>query len=190
MPPKRKCDDRGGNASKKEKIGQTYREVYTERYPCIKPTSKPDFVRCEVCLCDFNISHGGFNDVQRHCEGSRHKSRGSSQTASVPKISNFFSTDSGLSVMRAETLFTSFLVEHSLPLATADHAGKLFRKMFPDSKIAKDYSCGRTKTGFVVKTLADDAVTQASKHMKGGPFILGTDGSQEGGDKLFPIVIR
>ena len=40
--------------------------------------------------------------------------------------------------MKAELQFTNFLIEHNLPLATADHAGPLFRATFPDSKIAKN----------------------------------------------------
>ena len=38
-------------------------------------------------------------------------------------------------VVKAKLLFSGFLVEHELPLTTADHAAKLFRNMFPDSKI-------------------------------------------------------
>ena len=30
-------------------------------------------------------------------------------------------------------------------MATADNASHLFKSMFPDSQIAKKYSCGRTK---------------------------------------------
>ena len=40
-------------------------------------------------------------------------------------------------VMKAELLFTGFICEHNLPISTADHAGKLLKAMFPDSKIAK-----------------------------------------------------
>ena len=48
--------------------------------------------------------------------------------------------------MKAELLFTGFICEHNLPISTADQAGKLLNAMFPDSKIVKKYSCGRTKT--------------------------------------------
>ena len=42
-------------------------------------------------------------------------------------------------VIAAEVKFTAFLLEHNLPIATADHAGLLFRSMFPDSKVASYY---------------------------------------------------
>ena len=43
-------------------------------------------------------------------------------------------------------LFSGFLVEHNLPLRTANHAAKLFRNMFSDSKIVNKYLRDRTKT--------------------------------------------
>lgn len=45
--------------------------------------------------------------------------------------------------IKSEVLFTSFLVEHNIPLSAADHAGALFKQMFPDSDIASKCSCAR-----------------------------------------------
>ena len=42
-------------------------------------------------------------------------------------------------VVEAKLLFSGFLAEHELPLTTADHGAKLFRNMFPDSKIMNKY---------------------------------------------------
>ena len=36
-------------------------------------------------------------------------------------------------------LFSGFLVEQNLPLRAADHIAKLFRNVFPDSKIVSKY---------------------------------------------------
>ena len=47
-------------------------------------------------------------------------------------------------VTSAELLFSNFIIEHNLPIAIADHAGDLFRSMFPDSDIAKNYKSART----------------------------------------------
>ena len=63
--------------------------------------------------------------------------------------------------MKAELRFSSFLVEHNSSLSTADHAAKLHRYMFPDSKIVNKYRCGRTKTthmlnGAVAKQITSD----------------------------------
>ena len=49
-------------------------------------------------------------------------------------------------LLKAELLFSGFLVKHNLPLSTVDHATKLFRNMFPDSKKLNKYQGGRIKT--------------------------------------------
>ena len=38
------------------------------------------------------------------------------------------------------------LAQHNIPLAIMDHLSPLFRDIFPDSKIAKQFSAARTKT--------------------------------------------
>ena len=38
----------------------------------------------------------------------------------------------------------NLIVEHNLPVAVADHFGSLFKDVFPDSEIAKNYACGST----------------------------------------------
>ena len=81
--------------------------------------------------------------MARHVSSKGHLDKGS-----VTKMSTFLDqpTSFDLSVIRAETLFTHFLVECNVGLSAADHAGKLFRQMFPHDPVAKKYSCGRTKT--------------------------------------------
>ena len=49
-------------------------------------------------------------------------------------------------VRRAEVKVTSFIVEHNIPLVVADHLGPFFIDIFHDSMIAKNYTCGKTKT--------------------------------------------
>jgi len=40
---------------------------------------------------------------------------------------------------RTEVLMTNFTVEHSLPTPVADKCGPVFKSMFPESEIAKNY---------------------------------------------------
>ena len=54
------------------------------------------------------------------------------------------------SVIQAEALWSTFVVEHNLAFNASDHATKLFPKMFPDSEIAKKFACGRTKTTVIL----------------------------------------
>ena len=100
-------------------------------------------------------------------------------------------TSSDLTVIRAETLFTSFVVEHNLPLSITDHAGPLFKKMFPDSDISKKYGCARTKTSNIVNVLASDVENMITEGMRSQPFSLATDGSTDFDDiKMYPILVK
>ena len=154
------------------------------------------YARCTVCDMDFVISHGGASHVASHVKSMRHKQKGLALEQSS-KMTNYStskpasptSKSDPLSVIRAETLFALFLVEHNLPLSASDHAGLLFRAMFPDSRIAKDYGCARSKTTDIVRVCGSEVGSQLAMDMRSGPFVLGTDGSQEGGEKYFPIVV-
>ncbi len=110
---------------------------------------------------------------------------------STPRINSFFLKSQDFRPIQAETFFTTFIVEHNLPLAAADHAGPLFRKMFPDSEIAKQYGCARTKTANVIKILASTDDERITEVMKRSPYSLATDGSTDMEDiKMYPIVVR
>ena len=80
-------------------------------------------------------------------ETKRHKERASSLSNQSTITSSMIVAQNSLSeqVTSAEFYFTAFIAEHNLPFATADHFTKLCKVMFPDSKIAQSYSCGRTK---------------------------------------------
>ena len=63
--------------------------------------------------------------------------------------------------------------------------------MFPDSEIAKQYGCARTKTACIVKALASNDEACITDAMKQSPFSLATDGSTDMEDvKMYPIVVK
>ena len=95
-------------------------------------------------------------------------------------------------VIKAEVITTNFLVQHNLPIATADHLGPLFKEIFPDSKIAASYSCGRTKTSCILnEALAPQCHKYIIEHCQTHPYSVGTDGSNDTGvAKMNPVSIR
>ena len=105
---------------------------------------------CFVCSSDFLVKHGGKNYVNRHIQSDKHNTVAKARS-NTPGIAGYF-TKSGADndVIKAEMLFTGFLVEHNLNIASSDHAGPLFKRMFPDSKIASKYGCARTKTTAII----------------------------------------
>ena len=192
MASKRQTDT-SASQPKKQRREQSFRQAYSEKYPCIVPSILgKSSARCTLCEIDFSISHGGMDDVNRHVKCSNHLNRGAALKSSG-RLTSFFPSSKekeNNDVIRAETLFAHFLVEHNISIAASDHAGPLFRAMFPDSNIAKDYSCARTKTTCIIQECSASAREEVASKMRNGPFIIGTDGSQEGSEKLFPIVVR
>lgn len=159
------------NKSNKKQYFQTFKESYSVDFPCILKSRKGEkFAFCTVCGCDINIAHGGKNDLSNHVKCGKHISYVKSKEDSK-KINTFFAKSGNVDsdVIRAECLFTSFLVEHNVPLSAADHAGALFKKMFPTSEVAKKYSCGRTKTTCIVNKMAKNASSEVVKCLQNGP---------------------
>lgn len=51
--------------------------------------------------------------------------------------------------------------------------------MFPDSKIAKDFHSGRSKTTAVIKEMAAQQKSTLRERMRATPFTVSTDGSND-----------
>ena len=91
---------------------------------------------CNVCKLDINIGHDGVTDISKHVGTAKHSSKAALQT-NIRKVPEFFTGNKDLSVIRAEVLFTEFIVQNNLAIACPDHAAPLFRELFPYSAIAK-----------------------------------------------------
>ncbi|XP_063216897.1 uncharacterized protein LOC134527858 isoform X1 [Bacillus rossius redtenbacheri] len=174
----------------KKHYWQCFRKDYSEEFSFILKSDKGQkYAFCSVCRCDISISHGGRSDILLHVKSNKHAGNVQNSENSQ-KISTFFTNSSSEdSVTRAECLFTYFLIEHNVPLSAADHAGPLFRKMFPKSEEAQKYACGRTKTTAIVEEMAKDSRDDVVKHLQTGPFSLSTDGTNDTDSKLYPIVV-
>lgn len=161
----------------KRKHQQTFKEEYQLLWPVLKRSNvSNNHAHCMVCNMDFNIAHGGRDDCRRHVECVRHVEK-AKISSSHQSLKTLFTKPNDLNVIKAEALFTSFLVEHNCPLSAADHAGPLFKKMFPDSQIASKYGCGRTKTTAIVRSFSDSVVDEIVRNLKVSKFTIATDGS-------------
>nr|XP_015928697.2 uncharacterized protein LOC107455586 [Parasteatoda tepidariorum] len=175
-------------SSKKIKYSSSFQKAYTEEFPCIISSRKGNtFAMCVVCQTDFNVAHGGRSDVVKHVSTLKHKDK--VKIVDQNKKLNLFSQSKDQRVINAECLFSAFLVEHNLPLSASDHAGSLFRKMFPDSEIAKKYSSGRTKTTAIVKEMGMKYKSALLDLIRTAPFCMSTDGSNNTDSKLYPVVV-
>ena len=122
------------------------------------------FALCTVCRSDFSVARGGENDINRHRDTPKHMGYVDSAQRQR-KLTDFgassVTANLDQKVVKADLLFFGFLVEHNHPLSTVDHGARLFRNMFPDSKIVNKYRCGRTKkthilTGAIAKQIISD----------------------------------
>ena len=110
------------------------------------------YAYCKVCNKDLSCSEGGLKDIKRHGSTESHlrlaKSDVGQQT--LTKAWNKELTVS-MQAARAEAILCNMLVEHNLPFLLMDHLPGLLSHAFPDSKIAKEVKCARTKSTAVVK---------------------------------------
>ena len=175
-----------------KKVSKQYNQVFIDSYaeiPYITKSPKgPNYVHCTACNGDIKISHGGKSDITEHIETKKHRDF-VENLKKIPKIGTFFNTsDSGNEVTTAECLFASFILEHNLPIAIADHAGQLFKKMFPKCDTAKKFACGRTKTTAIIKEMASESKKSLVNHLKNTVFSISVDGSNDSDSQLYPIV--
>lgn len=80
-----------------------------------------------------------------------------------------------------------------MPLSLADHATKIFKKMFPPGlahTVASKYGAGHTKTRALVEELAFDSARDIITILQTAPYCLATDGSNDADSKLYPIIVR
>ena len=91
-----------------------------------------------------------------------------------------------------EVKVVRFLAEHNLPFATADHLGPLFKAIFPDSKIAKAYSCSKTKASCILNhAIVPDLRSILIDQMKKSCYSIATDGSNDQGlQKMNPVMVQ
>jgi hypothetical protein len=191
---KRSISSVANSTKKKVKWLQKFKEEYTKEFPFIKASRIDVFhAFCTVCVSDISVSHGGKNDIVKHRDTGAH-TRATCASKTQSYVSSFFRTDEDLSVINAEVLFAGFLTEHNIPIAAADHAGRLFKAMFPDSKIAKRYSAGRTKTTAIIQEMSRSSTKQITEQLKKAAFSMSTDGSSDGNavaaETLYPVVVR
>ena len=169
-------------------IDSNYQSEWSLKYHGIKRSNKGStYAFCSLCGVDVSIAGGGVHQIKRHCSNKKHSSRSSSQ----PTIAKAVDTQSNKKklcdqVFHAELCFARFLTEHNLPFAVADHFNSLVPVMFPDSKIAADFSCARTKTAaLITHALAPAADEHAVNALLKQPFTILCNGGNDNFEKKY-----
>lgn len=167
-----------------------FQPEWTKEWPFIRSApGKESFFTCTVCKKEVSCAHQGKKDVQRHNESATHI-KFASALNKQPKLNFFQSQDD--KVIKSEVKFTHLLVQQNIPLAFADHLNRAIPQNFPDSKIAQNYSCARTKTSCILNGALAPFYTECLvNRMRNNFYSIATDASNDSGlDKMNPITVR
>ena len=122
--------------SRKRSVATTYKvkfkSQWKESYP-IRAVQRDTYkFNCIPCGRNILCHHQGLGDVKRHCLRDSHKANEASMKKQ--RSINFKITSEAdslkMKLTKAEVMVTNFIVQHNLPLATADHLGALFKVFF------------------------------------------------------------
>ena len=188
---KRSYGEDAGPSSKKAKRSCKWQPEW-KRYHMTESKRGISYAYCGICRADFSVASGGINEVKRHTESKKHKELATGmagQSTIRSSLTRYSVTDQ---VTVAEVYFSMFIAEHNLPFLAADHFSKLCKVMFPDSKIASEYSSGRTKTTAIVKhALAPILNSRVVDQCQSSSFTILCDGGNDQLDKkYFAIMVR
>ena len=150
-----------------------------------------------MCGVDISIAGGGLHQIKRHCANIKKHCSRVQEVSSQPTISTTVCSRAEArklsdQVCCAELCFARFVVEHNLPFAVADHFNCLVPVMFPDSKIAAEFACARTKTAaLITHALAPAANEPVLTALLTQPFTILCDGGNDNFEKkYFGIMVR
>ena len=110
--------------------------------------------RCRVCLApqnSLNVGSMGKGAILQHAKKDKHqKAFKLSRESNISSFAKRVEPEQRDNTVKADIKWALFCAENDLPLAISDAAGKTFASMFPDSKIASQFSSARTKTSYQV----------------------------------------
>ena len=129
-----------------------FNNAWTAEYPIKSVPNDIYKFYCVPCHKALSCDHQGKKDVTDHCASPSHKecvkSSKNQDTLDMFCACNTAQTSLEKKGMNAEFKISNFLVQHNLPLAMANHLSSLFKEVFPESNIAKNYASRRTKFDF------------------------------------------
>lgn len=146
---------------------------------------------CKFCL---KIVIGTISHMRRHAKSVEHKKR-EAAAMQHPAISCIMQPKIVPHIRllaEAELKLMMFLAEHNMPMLTMDHMSKLLSSVLPDSQLAKELKCGRTKSKMLLTdVIAPHTTRTLADNLKEIPFSLIIDESTDIGKvKCLAIIVR
>lgn len=128
---------------------QQYKRDWETELKWLKPGKSIYHAKCTVCCSELSISSGGLKDLRRHSNTNTHQKCLRSSEGNL-SLSSFVVKEKN-DVTDAELLWANFICENNLPISLSDNFTKLVPTMFPDSDVASNFRCGRTKTSAIIQ---------------------------------------
>ena len=179
---------------KKKKYLTSYNQAWEKDYPWLSSVQDNRYAFfCKFCCCKRSCAGSGKGDVERHSK--THNEDAMKATKRTEKMRKHMPSEFDpitQKIIKAEVLATHFIAEHNLPIAVADHFTPLVKKMFPDSNIAKGFSCGKIKARSILNyAIGPHYIRDVVAKMKNYPFSLAVDGSNDTDlKKMNPLTVR
>ena len=97
---------------------------------------------CSDCNCTIDVKKGSVKQLEAH-NGTAKLQKNVADRTNQTTLGDFMSGQNKVS--RSELMYVYYLAKHNDAFLTADHFTHLCKSMFPDSQIAKNFKCSRTK---------------------------------------------
>ena len=149
--------------------------------------------KCRICSISFTVKYDGVKAVNKHLQSERHKTNiiTQKQNQSLLKfLPKQFSAEDD-KITAAELTLTYHGVKHHHSYNSQDCGNKLYPHVFRDSSVATKVKCGRTKSEALVKNVLQPYAQEKllSELKQCVPFSIGSDASNKGNKKHYPVVV-
>lgn len=159
-------DTENASSSKKNKLFRhKFNKDWLKEFGWLRNPEK-DVAFCQCCSTTIV---GSITHIKRHGASEKHL-KNLKRIQSTPKLITFMKDDKKIlhqrNVYASELKLTMFLHEHNLPFLLMEHLPKFLCSVCPDSAIAKDINCSRTKaTTLTTECLAKESLEILRKHL-------------------------
>uniref|UniRef100_A0A336KBZ5 CSON004940 protein n=1 Tax=Culicoides sonorensis TaxID=179676 RepID=A0A336KBZ5_CULSO len=146
---------------------------------------------CRFCLCSFSIKSNGLNQIKQHASTDKHLKIEAQRpkTDGVPFDEKQINLNQKRALCEATLVFHN--VKHNQSYLSMDCLVKVLKTVADDSKTINAILLGRTKARMICKNvLAPLTVKDLIGNLGENPYSLGTDASNKGAAKYWPVVIR
>ena len=96
-----------------------------------------NYAYCSICSADFSIAASGRYGIKKHIATAKHRSSVECKETNRPITQFLSSLSTNYDVIRAETLWTLYIVDNNMPFTSSDGFCDVVKTMFPDSKLPK-----------------------------------------------------